>query len=185
MKCSSHAKIGLISLNSLILILILTIDFPYSEYIVPCNIGVIIGSYIPDIDSRASIANKFFNTTMRILLILTILLGLADTKLINVIDDSIYLLKRYGLNEEGLIFFVLAVILGKLSPHRMFTHKWLGTMIFIVSFSMIGFSKATLGFAVGYILHIIADAIGSKKTPLRFFEFKLPLRNSKNKLSIK
>ena len=76
------------------------------------------------------------------------------------------------------------LIIGKLSPHRMFTHKWLGTFLFCGCVYFIGNIYLTLGFTMGYILHIVCDRFSPRGKNLKFFEFKLPCRNSKNKTTI-
>ena len=37
---------------------------------------------------------------------------------------------------------------------------------------------------MGYILHIVCDRFSPRGKNLRFFEFKLPCKNSKNKTTI-
>ena len=87
-------------------------------------------------------------------------------------------------NYFAAIIFCVLTILGKLSPHRMFTHKWLGTLAFCSCVYFIGDTYLALGFSMGYILHIVCDRFSPRGKNLRFFEFKLPCKNSKNKTTI-
>ena len=80
--------------------------------------------------------------------------------------------------------FCITTVLGKLSPHRMFTHKWLGTVLFCYSVYLMGNRFLTIGFTMGYILHIVCDRFTPRGKNLKFFEFKLPCKNSKNKTMI-
>ena len=92
--------------------------------------------------------------------------------------------KFLNLNVEGIVLFSILTILGKLSPHRMFTHKWLGLLLFCLSTYLMGNEFLAVGFTMGYILHIIADRITKNGKYLNFFQFKLPLKNSRNKFTI-
>ena len=83
-----------------------------------------------------------------------------------------------------IIFFAMLIILGKLSPHRMFTHKWFGTTLFCFSVYTLGNTYLTIGFTMGYVLHIVCDRFSPRGKKLKFFEFKLPCRNSKNKINV-
>lgn len=86
--------------------------------------------------------------------------------------------------NKVLTFSIIAIVLGKLSPHRMFTHKWLGTLMFCGSVYLTGNIYLALGFSMGYILHIVCDRFSPRGKNLKFFEFKLPCKNSKNKTTV-
>ncbi|MCQ2969677.1 MAG: metal-dependent hydrolase [Clostridium sp.] len=143
--------------------------------------GGFIGSYMPDIDSHSSKASQAFNKIIMILMLALAVgygLGLALS-----VDDILNVFKYTSKNYIGLIFFCVNVVLGKLSPHRMFTHKILGVILFCSSVFLID-KYLALGFTTGYILHIICDRFSPKGKNLRFFEFKLPFMNSRNKVCV-
>lgn len=56
-----------------------------------------------------------------------------------------------------------------LSPHRMFTHKWLGTLAFCSCVYFIGDTYLALGFSMGYILHIVCDRFSPRGQKLKIF----------------
>ncbi|MBQ3420456.1 MAG: metal-dependent hydrolase [Romboutsia sp.] len=145
-------------------------------------LGGVIGSYMPDIDSHKSKAAQVFNKLLMFIIIMYSIFYCFGIKLNY---DYIDLIHRFiKLDINGVILFSILTILGKLSPHRMFTHKWLGTLLFCYSVYLMDNKYLTLGFSIGYILHIIADRITRNGKYLKFFEFKLPLKNSKNSFSI-
>ena len=145
-------------------------------------IGAVIGSYMPDIDSQKSKASQVFNKVLTIFLIITIVFYYLG------IQFHLSFIKLAGtfikLNTKGLIFFAILTVLGKLSPHRMFTHKIIGTLLFCTSVYIMGNEYLFSGFTLGYILHIVADRISRNGKYLKFFEIKLPCKNSKNKTTI-
>lgn len=144
--------------------------------------GGVIGSYMPDIDSHKSKAAQIFN---KLLMFIVIMYSIFYCFGIKLNHEYILLIHRFiRLNTNGLILFSIITILGKLSPHRMFTHKWLGTLLFCYSVYLMDNTYLTLGFSMGYILHIVADRITRNGKYLKFFQFKLPLKNSKNNFSI-
>ena len=145
-------------------------------------LGAIAGSYIPDIDSHKSTASQVFN---KVLMFIIIIIALFYTFGIKFNTSYIYPLNKIlDLNSKGIILFSILTVLGELSPHRMFTHKWLGTLAFCYSTTLMGNDYLSLGFSLGYILHIIADRITKNGKYLRFFQFKLPMKNSKDKFTI-
>lgn len=144
--------------------------------------GGIAGSYMPDIDSHKSTASQIFN---KILMFIIIIIALFFSLGIKFNTSYIHSLNKIlNLNHKGIILFSILTILGKLSPHRMFTHKWLGTLAFCYSTKLMGNDYLSLGFTLGYVLHIIADRVTKNGKYLKFFQFKLPLKNSKNKFTI-
>ena len=122
-------------------------------------------------------------TIPRTFIIIAIVLGymlgivLSANDIFNFLENNIK-------NCTATIMFCITTILGKLSPHRMFTHKWLGTLMFCGSVYLTGNLYLSLGFAMGYILHIVCDRFSPRGKNLKFFEFKLPCKNSKNKTTI-
>ncbi len=141
--------------------------------------GSFIGSYMPDIDSDKSKASKTFNKLFTSLIItFTITYVTGQALLVENLINWINLNKE---NLSGIILFSILTILGKLSPHRMFTHKILGTFLFCLSIYLIGNLYLTFGFIMGYLLHITCDRFTKNGKHLKFFELKLPCKNSRNK----
>ncbi|MCR4944507.1 MAG: metal-dependent hydrolase [Clostridium sp.] len=144
--------------------------------------GSFVGSYMPDIDSEKSKASTAFNKVLAVLIILFTITYVSGQLLM--VEN---LLNWIKINKEsliGIITFSIVTILGKLSPHRMFTHKILGTALFCYSIYLMGNLYFTFGFILGYLLHIVCDKFTKNGKYLTFFEFKLPCKNSKNKTKI-
>ena len=141
--------------------------------------GSIIGSYMPDIDSDKSKASNKAVTSLIIAFTLAYITGQALN-----FKNLANLLKINGQNLSGITLFSILTILGKLSPHRMFTHKILGTSLFCLSVYLMGNLYITFGFIMGYVLHIVCDRFTKKGKYLKFFELKLPCKNSRNKTHI-
>lgn len=176
MTIGTSASIGLV----IGLIILGNMNFSFNMIIL--IIGGIIGSYMPDIDSHKSTASQIFN---KILMIIVIMISILYYCGVTFQMSHIHIInKTLNLNINGLIIFCILTILGKLSPHRMFTHKWFGLSLFCLSAHLIGNKFLAIGFSLGYILHIIADRVTKNGKYLRFFQFKLPLKNSKNKFTI-
>lgn len=144
--------------------------------------GAAIGSYMPDIDSKKSKASQLFNK-----IVLGFILFVMGSNVISgvtgltFIKDLMELTSGSIISNIGLVLFAGLSIAGKLSPHRQFTHKWLGTLAFcLVSF--IAFKPFfAVGFSIGYLLHILGDRTTKAGKHLNFFELKLPCQNSKGK----
>ena len=147
--------------------------------IIECMVGGVIGSLIVDIDSKTSIASKKVSTLALISIGLFILLRFSNLDIISgIVDDTLTIFN----GDLFIILFGLLVLLGKLSPHRQFTHKFLGTAAFCFVAVMLFSYYIAIGFILGYISHILAD----KTTPagLKFFELKLPFMDKRNKFKI-
>ena len=150
--------------------------------LVPLVIGGIIGSCIPDIDSHSSKARQVFNAFTIVLVGFIFLIFKAKNSFS--IDDIVNFVVYFVNNHKNICLFLLLIVVSRLSPHRMFTHKWLGTGLFCYSAHMLGNRFFALGFTTGYILHIVCDRFSPRGKKLNFFELKLPCQNSKNKLSV-
>lgn len=169
------------------------------KIIIPIVIGAFIGSLIVDIDSKKSKASQQFTRIITILswilLIFVIyqkylsnnslIQGVVGHDGVKYYFDKIRVIFAIAMSKyvkSGLAFTVLCILttLGKLSPHRQFTHKWFGTTLFCVTAYFCFEKSLATGFILGYILHILAD----KTTPagIKFFDFKLPLQNRRGKL---
>ena len=87
--------------------------------VIPIVIGGVIGSYIPDIDSHKSKAAQIFNKLFVILIVaLAILYCLGMTL---DLERFIGFLDTDDPKTVAVFIFTVVTILGKLSPHRMFT----------------------------------------------------------------
>lgn len=191
--------------------------------------GSLVGSLMPDIDSTRSKASQQFTqvlfylfagvgctclfANMKSLLAGEGLIEASALKEIAASSGAFNLLMRFIsqiAEPQWFFWFALIVCLGKVSPHRQFTHKWFGTSLFFIT-AWLSFNKSfCIGFFVGYLLHILADAITpdgwltavvlKPGSPLRFlkfcvanhatkgdlqnksfFDFKLPMTDSKNR----
>ncbi len=177
-----HMIIGTAATITIAVVLLIKNIFSGFDLFIPMIAGGIIGSYMPDIDAQRSTAAQTFNKVLTVLITamaMSYTLGLV----INV-DNIMKIFKVSNGNLDGVIVFAWVTLLGKLSPHRMFTHKWLGTIMFCGSSFMIGSQFFGIGFTIGYLLHIICDRFSRKGKFLRFFQFKLPCKNYKNKTVI-
>lgn len=141
--------------------------------------GSFIGSYMPDIDSDKSKASQLFNKILTSLILIFTLTYVTGQALM--VENLLNWFNQNVGNLTGIIMFAVLTVLGKLSPHRMFTHKILGTCLFCYSVYLIGIPYFTYGFIMGYLLHITCDRFTKKGKHLRFFELKLPCKNSRNK----
>lgn len=182
MSGREHMIVGTTATATMGIGFILTNNISNIKYIFPLVIGGFIGSYMPDIDSHNSKARQLFNKFI-VFLIISLVIGYTLGIALN-ISDIIIFFKNYGKEYFPVIFLAMIIILGKLSPHRMFTHKWFGTTLFCFGVYTLGNIYLTIGFTMGYILHIVCDRFSPRGKNLRFFEFKLPCRNSKNKTTI-
>ena len=182
MKGKEHMMIGTTATATMGIGFLMNNNMGDVVHLVPLIAGGFIGSYMPDIDSHKSKASQVFNKILMILMVALVVgysFGLALS-----VDDILNIFKYTSENYLGLVFFCVNTVLGKLSPHRMFTHKILGTTSFCWSVFLIGNKYLALGFTTGYILHIVCDRFSPRGKNLKFFEFKLPCRNSKNKTSV-
>lgn len=182
MKGKEHMIVGTTATATMGVGFLITKTFDSALYLVPLIIGGFIGSYMPDIDSHNSKAGQVFNKILTFIII-AIVVGYMLGVALNIRDVLKFLDNNFK-NCFATIMFCVTTILGKLSPHRMFTHKWLGTLMFCGSVYLTGNIYLTLGFSMGYMLHIVCDRFSPRGKNLRFFEFKLPCKNSKNKITV-
>lgn len=191
-----HAAIGVTTtLVGVTAYSVLTKEFRPSLF-VEAGVGAYVGSLIVDIDSKKSIGSQIFNKIFLTLMVVFVLLPMFSKVLINVVDvkdglDALSSTEQFAFSLRklvssistyivrsnlGLYLFVLITILGKLSPHRQFTHKILGTVCFLVSGWLALQTNFFIGYAVGFLLHLVADA--TTPAGLKFFDIKLPLQKS-------
>ena len=181
MSGKQHETIGVtISLLLIAILIYFQIATP-GKWTIILLIGVIVGSYMPDIDSKNSKVSQVVNNIICIMLLMIFILHYTNIKQISYINDFILNITS---DINKMFPFIILTILGKFSPHRMFTHKILGTSLFIFSVYFMGSDILTIGFAIGYILHILADRTTAAGKNLHFFEIKLPMMNSKNKFNV-
>ena len=164
--------------------------------IMQAGVGAYVGSLIVDVDSKKSKGSQIFNKILIGFLIAFVAIPIVSSvfdKLVNNqdgLDPSTIIAKiSQGVgkltpilneyivkNTWGLYLFILITILGKLSPHRQFTHKIVGTLGFLL-IGVITFKPYIfIGFAVGFLLHLVADA--TTPAGLDFFDVKMPLQKS-------
>lgn len=148
---------------------------------VPVIIGSLLGSWMPDIDSKKSKASQAFN---KVILSGMVLLVGGHYLDLDVLNRFIDFGKSTITTNIALMVFLANIILGHLSSHRQYTHRWLGTLVFCAS-AYLAFNKiVAIGFIIGYISHILADRTTAAGKNLHFFRFQLPMVNSKGQFHI-
>lgn len=143
-----------------------------------------IGGKLPDVDLKTSDINceEVYNSIIDLLFISTIIL--IDYFVGNGICQ--YIIDNWGPRIwAGLIGFIVLLIVSIISPHRSFTHSFIGIVLYGVAMYL--FCKPiVLPFLVGYVSHIFLDLFNKKGMTL-FFPFKhrfcLNMRDSKDKAS--
>lgn len=152
-----------------------------TTYLTPITIGTIIGAWGPDIDSKKSYASQIFNKVL-----LAVIIGLVGANYIHVpaLDKVLGFAKDGFIGNVGMILFVANLILGKLSSHRQYTHRWLGTLVACVSAYMAFAPYVAIGYIVGYASHILADRTTAAGKNLKFYRFQLPMTNSKGEFHV-
>ena len=153
--------------------------------------GSLAGSLMPDIDSKRSKASQKFTSLAIIFLSIFTIIAItnsinnkAQLTIVQTLETTIHSVPVQWVKQmleqvtdlSGLLVFLMLTTVGKLSPHRGFTHKVMGTFCFCtVAFIAFNNTFAT-GFTSGYLLHILAD----KMTPagLTFLELVFPLQKS-------
>ena len=180
MKGKEHMIVGTTATATMGIGFLITKTFDSAVYLAPLIIGGFIGSYMPDIDSHNSKARQVFNKILTfsiIAIVLGYMLGIALS-----VSDILNFLENNIKNCFATIMFCITTVLGKLSPHRMFTHKWLGTLMFCGSVYLTGNIYLALGFSMGYILHIVCDRFSPRGKNLKFLvKVIFNKRISKNK----
>lgn len=182
MSGKQHTGIGTVGSLGVILFLAKVVGIvlnPLQSSIIVA--GSLLGSLMPDIDSKKSKASQLFSKVLFYIVIvfagLDFVSGFINIESLDALFKSVVMDGFFG--SFGMIFFLCLVVAGKLSPHRGFTHKWLGTLLFCIS-SVIAFeSYFAFGFIIGYLLHLAADRFTKDGKNLRFFELRLPCQNSK------
>lgn len=150
-----------------------------SMTIVQTIFGSLIGALIVDIDAKHSKASQAF-AKIGIALIWFIV-GLKVFNL-DSIDTYYKMFQTNTLSTVSIMAFALLITIGKLSPHRQFTHKVFGATLFCIMAYIIFVKPMAIGFVIGYISHILADK--TTKAGLKFFDFKLPMQNRRGKFEI-
>ena len=155
MKGKEHMMIGTTATATMGIGFLMNNNIGDVVHLVPLIAGGFIGSYMPDIDSHKSKASQVFNKIIMILMVALVVgysFGLALS-----VDDILNIFKYTSENYLGLVFFCVNTVLGKLSPHRMFTHKILGTTSFCWSVFLIGnkYWLSVLQQVIYYILYVI------------------------------
>ena len=141
------------------------------KYLTLSLAGGIIGSIIPDIDSKNSETNQFFDKVT----ITTVLTLIICTGLEYFFHIGLYKLILRKTNIEKIVatvmlFFAMCII-GSRTNHRSFTHSFLGLFIFGLIL-YISLPKVFIeSFVVGYLSHIILDLFNHKGLKL-FYPMK-------------
>ncbi|WP_170272240.1 metal-dependent hydrolase [Clostridium tarantellae] len=151
----------------------------YMVSVIKCTAGAVIGALIVDIDTKKSKASQFFVKVLLALIWAYVAISILNIGFLNnLLKDYYYEISTHTV----IVSFAILCTLGKLSPHRQFTHKVVGTTVFcIVAYYL--FEQATaIGFMVGYISHILLDK--TTKAGLKFFDIKLPLQDSRGNVKI-
>lgn len=130
-------------------------------------IGSSIGSLIPDIDIKTSIASNIFNKILSISLMF-----LFSYIIINDVSDV-----SISFDFPVILFFIITII-SRSTVHRSFTHKWLGTILYCYSVYLFNNLYLFIGFTCGYLLHVVCDIITSNGYIFDFFKFKFPLKKN-------
>ncbi len=150
--------------------------------------GALFGSILPDLDSGKSKINQYFNKAIIATIILIILGKLIDipiiTDLVHVIARNNFIVTHFG--ESAYTFLILVFCglcaLGRMSPHREFTHKWLGTLAFLVCGYFLFPFVLFLGYALGYLSHCVADKTTVAGSRYHFVDLKLPCQRANGEI---
>ena len=142
--------------------------------------GAAVGSLLPDIDSKKSIASQWFFKIVCSISLIAVLMAIVkfilksdiQMDLSKYVGSFLFIGDYFISSYIGLIFFIIFVIIGKFSNHRGFTHRILGTTMFIIIALATFHSYLSLGLIIGYLAHLIADA--TTPAGLKFFELKKP-----------
>lgn len=196
-----HAGIGLVCSVLLCAVIVIVGHAKLSlELLLLLSVGSIVGSLVVDIDSKKSKASQKFTKVIVVLVWAFLISTMFSMFLPNISDYSgisqealltgkskVVLVIAWVLNKAMYLvdskFFLLAlcvlITLGKMSPHRQFTHKWFGTSLFLIV-GYLAFTKyLAIGYMLGYVLHLVADS--TTKAGLPFLEFSLPCQKSNGK----
>lgn len=141
------------------------------KYLTLSLAGGVIGSIIPDIDSKNSETNQVFDK-VTIITLLTIVVCIGLEYFFNI---GIYKLiaKRTNIEEiiTTLILFFIMCIIGSRTNHRSFTHSILGLIIYSLILYISLPKVFIISFMIGYISHILLDLLNHKGLKL-FFPLK-------------
>lgn len=175
----THATIGLVgaelvsvALNSMNLV-----EFSVADY-TTIGIGAVVGSLIVDIDSKKSKASQMFNRCLIAFIVMLVASRFVDLSGTNV--HLINLIGNYVKNSFFAILLIALTVVSHLSPHRMFTHKVIGTLAFSILALLTFNLEFAFAFLIGYVLHLVADGLFTKED-LRFLEIRLPMQDSRGK----
>lgn len=131
----------------------------------------LIGSLIVDIDTDKSKGAKLLKESFKGVVVLIILGIIFQTQhnvnVLNYITENKTITQRF----VGLGILVVALIIGKFSSHRGFTHSLIGIVSYTIPVYMLVGSLYTW-FLIGYIAHILADMFNKKEVRLLY-----PLKN--------
>lgn len=127
----------------------------------------IVGSLIVDIDTAKSegavFLKKIFGGSIIFLILGLILKVKYNVNVFNYITQNKEVIQML----PALIIFLVALVVGAISPHRSFTHSLIGLIAYSIPMYMM---MGTLykWFAIGYVAHILADMLNKKETKILF-----------------
>ena len=160
-----------------------------AKFMMPMVTGALLGSLIVDIDSKRSQASQAFAKVLTAVVISVIGLklfmkyGIDYKGTTTLAGKYLNMMLSYMTSSKGMLLFATITILGKLSPHRGFTHKWFGTFCFLMAGYLSMNRIMFVGFSIGYVLHLLADNFLTKEK-IHFHRFRLPCQNANGKMNI-
>lgn len=129
----------------------------------------LIGSLIVDIDTDKSEGSRILKEALGGIIILGIL-GLVlrtkyNTNILGYLTENKTIKQMY----PELIILLIALVIGKWSSHRTFTHSLIGLIAYSVPiYILLGSINLYKWFLVGYIAHIIADLLNRKEVKILY-----------------
>ena len=124
--------------------------------------GSVIGSIIPDIDSKNSETNQLFNKVTIITILTIIICSLIEYFFHIGLYKLIF--KKNNIEEiiiTSILFFVMCII-GSRTNHRSFTHSIIGLIIYSYITTISLPRIVVISFIIGYISHIFLDLFNHK-----------------------
>ena len=151
------------------------------DFALPIIAGSVLGSWAPDVDSKKSKGAQIVNN---LILLAVLALSAAHYLNISILNKSVSYVTDTVVGNLGLLIFIVNVLLGRLSSHRQYTHRVIGTAIACVSAYMAFPTYIAVGYIIGYVSHILADRFTAAGKHLNFFRLQLPMFTSKGKFHV-
>lgn len=141
-----------------------------------CVFGAVLGSLIPDLDSSRSTINKHANRIILTVIFLYLVGLIIKLPILSQFVED----KSLGF----VIAFAVLCVLGKMSPHREFTHKILGFIVFSFCMYFISPFLIWITFMLGFLSHVIADKTTPAGRKYHPFDLKLPCQKADGKFDL-